>query len=103
MNPLLYPSLVEVALITYRDVRKGNNTANPIKYLPIPSQYVSVIIVYGGLSFAPPSAQRLAALIGWGFVVATALNVWTPGSTVNSVKAGGPIAPGVTSGGAATQ
>jgi hypothetical protein len=64
---------------------------------------VSVIIIYGGLSFAPPVAQRLAAMIGWGFVVATALNVWTPGTSVNSVKAGSAIVPGVTSGGAATQ
>lgn len=101
MNPLIYPSLVEVALITYRDIRKGNNVTNPIKYLPIPSQYVSVIIIYGGLALAPPSAQRLAAMIGWGFCVATALNVWTPGTSVNSVKAGAPIQVGA--GGAATQ
>jgi hypothetical protein len=87
VNPLIYPALVETALITYRDVKQGNNTDNPIPHLPIPSQYVSVIIIYGGLSLAPPQAQRLAALIGWGFVVATALNVWTPGGSVNGAKA----------------
>ena len=78
-SPLLYPALAEVALITYRDVKAGSNVKNPIAHLPVPSQYVSVLAVFGGLSLLPSSADRLGALVGWGFVVATALNVFTPG------------------------
>jgi hypothetical protein len=78
-SPLLYPALAEIALITYRDIKNGINAQNPIAHLPVPSQYVSVVTVFGGLSLLPSSADRLGALLGWGFVVATALNVFTPG------------------------
>jgi hypothetical protein len=81
-NPLLYPALVETALITYRGVINNTNVSNPIPHFPLPSQLFSVIVVYGGLSLFPESAERLAAALGWGFVVATALNLWTPGGKV---------------------
>jgi hypothetical protein len=87
VNPILYPAIAEVALITYRDVKNKSNVDNPIPHMPIPSQYVSVIIIFGGLALFPGQAAKLASAIGWGFVVATALQVWTPGSTVNSAKA----------------
>ena len=87
-SPLLYPALAEVVLITYRDVKNGSNVDNPIPHFPLPSQYVSVAIVYGALSLFPPQADRLASLIGWGFVVATALNVFTPGNTVLTASGG---------------
>ena len=91
-NPLLAPALVETILVTYRDVRAGTNQINPIPHLPMPSQYASVVIVYGALSLLPQSASRLASLIGWGFVVATALNVWAPGATIRNTNAA-PAAP----------
>jgi len=100
-SPLLYPALAEVALITYRDVKNGSNVNNPIPHFPIPSQYVSVILVYGGLSLLPESADRLGALIGWGFVVATALNVWTPGASVITSSTG--VSPVVVNGIPSTQ
>lgn len=86
-SPLLYPALVETALITYRDVKSGTNKDNPIAHFPLPSQYVSVLLVYGGLALLPESASRLAALVGWGFVVATALNLFDAGGTVRSTNA----------------
>ena len=86
-NPLIYPALVETALITYRGVINKTNASNPIPHFPLPSQLMSVIIVYGGLSLFPESAERLAALMGWGFVVATALNLWTPGGNVATTNA----------------
>lgn len=86
-HPLLAPALAETVLITWRDVKNGSNVDNPIPHFPLPSQYVSVVIVFGALSLFPESAARLAAVIGWGLVVATALNAFTPGSTVNSAKA----------------
>jgi hypothetical protein len=86
-NPLLYPALVETGLITYRGVINKTNVNNPIPHFPLPSQLMSVIIVYGGLSLFPESTERLAALMGWGFVVATALNLWTPGGKVATTNA----------------
>ena len=96
-NPILAPALAEVILITYRDVKNGSNVNNPVPHLPIPSQFVRVFIVYGALSLFPDQGRRLASLIGWGFVVATALNVWTPGGTVKAVNttSGGTTAPSV--------
>ena len=88
---VLVPALVEAALVTYRDVRSDNKATNAIPYLPLPSQYTSVVIVYGALALFPDSASQLATLIGWGLVVATALNVWTPGSSVKSTVESGSI------------
>jgi len=81
-SPLLYPVLAEVAVITYRDVRLKTNKDNPIPHFPLPSQYASVAVIYGLLSMFPEQASNLAAALGWGFVVATALNAWTPGKAV---------------------
>ena len=85
-SPLLYPIVAEVVLVTFRDVRNGSNVNNPIAHLPIPSQYTSVVIVFGGLSLLPSSFDRPAALLAWGFVIATALNVFSPGKTVNKTN-----------------
>jgi len=87
-SPLLYPILAETALITYRDVRNKSNVDNPIPHLPLPSQYVSVVLVYGGLSLLPKSFDRLTAVFGWGIVVATALNLFTPGGSVVTTNTG---------------
>ena len=78
--------LAEIAVITYRDVRNGTNVANPVPHFPLPSQYVSVFVVYGLLSLFPDTAKDLASTIGWGFVVATVLNLWKPGNTANTGK-----------------
>jgi hypothetical protein len=87
MNSLLYPALVETFFITYRSVANSSNAENPIPHFPIPSQLVSVFIVYGTLSLFPEQANRLATMLGWGFVVATALNLWTPGGKVAKTNA----------------
>lgn len=82
MSGLLAAFLVEVGLITYRSVTQGGvkvpQTA-PIP-APLPSLYTSAIFVYGGLTLLPSSIAPLPALVGWGFVVATFLNLYTPGS-----------------------
>ena len=88
MASITAPLIAETLAITYRDVRNGSNVANPIPHLPLPSQYVSVAIIYGGLSLFPDSAQQLATVMAWGFVVATLLNLWQPGATVNNAKQG---------------
>jgi hypothetical protein len=103
-NPLLYPALAETVVITYRGIKNGTNVNNPIPHFPMPNQLASVLIVYGGLSLFPERADKLAAMLGWGFVVATVLNLYSPGkqatsTTTNvpsSVKAGSSLIAGTT-------
>jgi len=71
MRGLLLAALVEASLITWRDLSKQ-------KVMPLPSDYVAVAILYGGLGLLPAQASGAASLIGWGIVVATFLNL--PGS-----------------------
>ena len=82
MKTLLAAFLAEVGLITYRSVRSGGvktpDTA-PIP-VPLPSLYTSAILVYGTLSLAPSSLAPVAGLVGWGFVMETFLNLYTPGA-----------------------
>jgi len=71
--------IAEVALITYRSV---NGTLKlpqdaPIR-APLPSNYTAAILVYGALGILPKSMSPLPAMIGWGFVVATFLNLYNP-------------------------
>jgi hypothetical protein len=70
-----------MALVTYRAVTQGGAAppAAPI-HAPLPSLYTSGIIVYGGLAVLPRSLDPVPAVIGWGLVVATFLNLYTPGS-----------------------
>jgi len=86
MPGLLAAFFVEVGLITYRDVsqggikvKKAQQSTAPLP-APLPSLYTSAIVVYGGLALLPSSLAPLPALLGWGFVVATFLNLYTPGS-----------------------
>jgi hypothetical protein len=81
---VLAAALAETAIVTYRDVKSGSTTANPIGHLPVPAQYTSVAIVYGILSFLP---DPIGTLMGWGFVVATLLDLWTPGGAIAKPKA----------------
>jgi hypothetical protein len=79
---LLSAWLAAAVLITYRGVKQVPRTT-PLP-MPLPSTYVSTFIVYGGLSLLPDSAAGFAGATGWAFVLAIALNLWTPGGTVKS-------------------
>lgn len=87
MKPIVAAAIAETIVITYRDIKNGSNKDNPIPHLPIPSQYTSVVLIYGALAFAPEVASNVAGMIGWGFVVATVLNLWTPGGSVKLATA----------------
>jgi len=76
---VLAAALAETAIVTYRDVKNGSSVDNPVPHLPVPAQYTSVAVVYGILTFLP---DPIGVLMGWGFVVATLLNLWTPGGKV---------------------
>lgn len=81
-------ALVETALVTYRDVSKE-------KVPPPPSDYVAIAIIYGLLGLLPESGQGFANVVGWGLVVATLLNFWSPSNptgkpTINPPPTGAP-------------
>lgn len=90
---LMGAALVETALITWRDVAQQ-------KVPPPPSDYVAVAIIFGGLGLLPESGQTFANLVGWGLVVATLLNFWTPanplsvGQKPSTASPNQPIPPG---------
>jgi len=77
MGGLFLAWLVEVGIITWRDVSK-KVPGHTINGLPLPADYLATFIIFGGLAFVPkdnPGASRTASLVGWAFVLATYLNV----------------------------
>jgi hypothetical protein len=79
---LLLAALTEAALISWRDLSKD-------KVLPMPSDYASVALFYGGLGLLPAQAEGFASLVGWGIVVATFLGLWDPTAPTKLVFPGG--------------
>ena len=71
MKGLLAAALAESAVISYRDLKT-------VKMPPPPSDFVAVAVIYGGLALLPDSASTVAGMFGWGLVVATLLNLWSP-------------------------
>lgn len=118
MNPVLYPWLAQVGLITYRSMQgqsfavtwKGlyptvtNNKTS--KRPPLPSELLSTFIIFGAYSVIGAGGgerPRIAALLGWGTVLATFMLVAqgsqssspavnTP-STPSTAPAGGKVMP----------
>jgi hypothetical protein len=90
--------LCEVVVITYRDTKKGSNMGTAQVSLPLPSAYASSFLIFGGLGLLPASASTFASLVGWGIVLATALNLWaplTPGQKAPTIaQSGAPTAAG---------
>ncbi len=73
---LLGAFIAEVALITYRGFA---DVTGPLGHLPLPANYTGAVLVYGTLGLAAKTkAAPVATALGWGFVVATLLNLWTP-------------------------
>jgi hypothetical protein len=99
VSGILGAFLVEVALVTYRSVTQGGTarpTAAPIA-APLPSTYTSVIVVYGTLGLLPDGLAPIPQLLAWGFVVATFLNLFTPGSANAAASANASLAQGLSS------
>lgn len=82
MRGLLLAALVEAGLITWRDLSKD-------KIVPLPSDYVAVVIFYGGLSLLPESASGFAGVLGWGMVLATFLGYFDPAHPTKLIFPGG--------------
>lgn len=79
---LFAAALVESAIVTWRDISQT-------KVPPPPSDFVAVAIIYGGLSLFPESAGNFPSLVGWGFVAATFLKLWSPSSPTKLAVLGG--------------
>jgi hypothetical protein len=75
-------ALAETALVTWRDLSQE-------KFLPLPSDYAAVIVIYGGLSLLPESASRFSTAFGWGLVIATWFKLWNPASPTKLALPGG--------------
>ncbi len=66
--------VIELGLITYRGIECAGGPQ-----WPPPADYAGAIGVYGVLGIAAKTrAGPVATAVAWGFVVATALNLWTP-------------------------
>lgn len=81
MNGLTLAFLVEVGIITYRDIAKADAASHRVAGLPLPADYIAAGLLYGALGFAPAGGPaRVASLFGWGIVIATYMNLWSPSS-----------------------
>jgi hypothetical protein len=74
--------MVESGLITWRDISQT-------KVPPPPSDFVAVAIIFGGLSLFPESGAKFASAVGWGLVLATFLNLWSPATPTKLAIPGG--------------
>lgn len=68
--------LAEIIIITTRDIKAG--ASNTVAGLPLPADYLATFAVFGVLGALPASADTFAAVTGWGFVIATFLNLFNP-------------------------
>lgn len=85
MSGVLSAWFTELVIITYRGVKGG--TTGPIKGLPLPADYVGATIIYGALGLlGGTQAAPVATAIGWGLVVATLVNLWTPKNPTQLAK-----------------
>jgi hypothetical protein len=82
MSGLMTAWAAQLVIITYRASKQP--AGNPIGGLALPSQYASSFIIYGALGLIPDSGKQFATAVGWGLVVATLLNLWTPGGQVSA-------------------
>lgn len=78
MTGLVTAWLTEVVLITYRASKKGSSNGTAQVPFPRPGLYAGSFLIYGALGLLPNSAGSFAALVGWGIVVATFLNLYNP-------------------------
>lgn len=84
MGALVLAFLAEIGVITYRDLAgtSAQKQAHTIDGLPLPSEYLAAILVFGALGMiggTSQGARTTSSLFGWGLVIATLLNLGVPG------------------------
>lgn len=87
MGGLMAAFLAEVGMITYRDIA-GKDPAHAIAGLPLPADYLAAVVLFGvlGLASRNDQAKTFATVLGWGFVIATAMNLGGPVLNPSSQK-----------------
>lgn len=115
MTGVVIAWFTEVVLITYRAMRKPTTTSsavnssvnNTVGGLPLPSEYLATFVIFGTLSLFSGNAEKPATVAAWGYVIATALNLFDPtfssaGSKVTNTSTGttatNPVNPSATAG-----
>lgn len=66
MDNLLLPWMVEIGLVSWRTVKFGGRP-------PLPSELLASFVIFGGFSIIPN--RKIGTTMGWGIVVASALNL----------------------------
>lgn len=97
MGTLFAALLAEAGLVTYRVIGQGWTKDYPLP-MPLPADYVAIGLIYAALALLneAQSIRPLPALVGWGVVIATALNLWSPtgkvapGSPPSSIESATP-------------
>jgi hypothetical protein len=76
MMGVLAAWLVEIGLITWRDLTNKADKNHTINGFPLPADYLATFLVFGTLGLVPKDspAARAATLAAWAFVVATYMN-----------------------------
>lgn len=104
MNPIVWPWMIEVGLVTYRSftglhftpgkitqskgqgIKAGSgvwSTGN--KRPPLPSELLAVMIVFGLFSIVAQKDARIGSFLGWGIVIATGITLFGSPSVSNPV------------------
>jgi hypothetical protein len=76
MSALIAALVAEIGIITWRDLHKQ-------KILPPPSDYAAAALIFGAFGLVGEASPRVAAMLGWGVVLATFLELWDPTSPTN--------------------
>lgn len=67
---------VEIGLITWRNFKKG--ATDNVGGLPLPADYLATFAIFGVLGLIGGQAAKPATVLAWGYVAATALNLFDP-------------------------
>lgn len=81
MSGLALAWMAEAGLMTYRIVNAGRPSEAGGGRVPWPADYVATFVVFGGLSLVAEIGggwDQVAAVTGWGLVLATVLNLVDP-------------------------
>ena len=83
MNGVLLAAMLEVGVVSWRDVTKGRTVVG----LPPAGDYLAVIVIFGSLMAigTAPTAHTFANVFAWGILAATATGLADP-STLGTAK-----------------
>jgi hypothetical protein len=68
--------LVEIGIITWRDLTNKADANHTINGFPLPADYLATFVVFGTLGLVPRDspASKAATLAAWAYVLATYMN-----------------------------